>query len=464
MSRGITGYISFSDIPILDKITQNVGMAAGRNLIIDVLRECFSRDREFHWVPDPWGFNKTPSALGLDADAGVFDDATTRLYIGGTHRYDISYLPSIVVRQTGSSYKPVSFNQNRWELEYTDQQLIDGYGVTTYVNRPSSWSFVGMWDSTYEIKITSKSLLDTCELADTIMLHLQTTSNLILQQNGLFIRSVRSSGEQTETYGSNDPLFTVSITAEALSGWRRTIPISNLVERIQICLELDMSGFAAGFVSGASTDGVSVHTSTTLVTFADDSDPYPQYTTEGEAADAAPVQSVNGEDGNVILNASDVGADPAGTAAGLIAALDAADVGADGYGTAATLVDALADAVSLRSFGITIDGGTDVITTGIKRQVRVPFSGTIVDWTLLADETGSIVMDVWRSTFAASPPVLAGSITGTEKPTIVSAAKSEDAVLTTWNTTVTAGDVFLFVVDSVSLLTGVTLTITVDTA
>lgn len=48
------------------------------------------------------------------------------------------------------------------------------------------------------------------------------------------------------------------------------------------------------------------------------SDPHPQYTTATEAAAAAPVQSVNGSAGVVVLDASDVGADPAGTAAGLV--------------------------------------------------------------------------------------------------------------------------------------------------
>lgn len=240
MGRGITGYISFSDIPILDNITQNVGMVAGRNLLIDVLRECFRRDREFHWVPDPWGFNKTPNHTGLPLDAGVNDDDTTRLYIGGTHRYDISYLPSIVIKQTGSSYRPVSFNQNKWELEYTDQQLVDGYGNVTYARRPSAYHFVGLWESTYEVRITSRSLVDTSEIADNVMLALQSTFHQTLQQNGLFIRSVSSSGEQVEAYGSNDPLFTVSITLNTMSEWRRTIPVSNLVERIQVCFMLDL--------------------------------------------------------------------------------------------------------------------------------------------------------------------------------------------------------------------------------
>ena len=49
-------------------------------------------------------------------------------------------------------------------------------------------------------------------------------------------------------------------------------------------------------------------------------DPHPQYTTTAEAAAAAPVQSVNSQTGAVVLSAADVGADPSGTAGAAVAA------------------------------------------------------------------------------------------------------------------------------------------------
>lgn len=48
-------------------------------------------------------------------------------------------------------------------------------------------------------------------------------------------------------------------------------------------------------------------------------DPHPQYTTESEAANAAPVQSVNGQAGDVVLDFNDVGADPVGAGVGAVA-------------------------------------------------------------------------------------------------------------------------------------------------
>lgn len=50
-----------------------------------------------------------------------------------------------------------------------------------------------------------------------------------------------------------------------------------------------------------------------------EADPHPQYATPAEAAAASPVQSINGQVGDVALGASDVGADEVGTAAAAIA-------------------------------------------------------------------------------------------------------------------------------------------------
>jgi hypothetical protein len=111
------------------------------------------------------------------------------------------------------------------------------------------------------------------------------------------------------------------------------------------------------------------------------------------------------------------------------------------------------------SFGITIDGGGSTITTGLKGYVEIPYSGTITSWSLLADVSGSIVIDVWRDTYATFPPSVADTIAGSEKPTLSSAQKSEDTSLSTWSTSVTAGDIMAFNVESASTLTRVNLSI-----
>lgn len=111
--------------------------------------------------------------------------------------------------------------------------------------------------------------------------------------------------------------------------------------------------------------------------------------------------------------------------------------------------------------GVTVDGGGSAITTGQKGYVQCPITGTITDWTLLADQSGSVVIDVWKDTYANAPPTDADSITASAPPTLSGAIKATDATLTGWTTSVTAGDVFGFNVDSAATIERVTLQLTV---
>jgi len=92
------------------------------------------------------------------------------------------------------------------------------------------------------------------------------------------------------------------------------------------------------------------------------------------------------------------------------------------------------------------------LTTGIKGDLVIPFNATIVEWSLLADQTGSAVVDIWKNTYANYPPTSGNSITGSAKPTITSSNKGQSSTLTGWTTTVTAGDILRFNIDSVSTI------------
>jgi len=72
------------------------------------------------------------------------------------------------------------------------------------------------------------------------------------------------------------------------------------------------------------------------------------------------------------------------------------------------------------------------------------------------------VIDVWKDTYANFPPTVADTITGTEKPTLSSASKNQDLTLSTWTTSITAGDWLRFNVDSASTVTRIALSIMVD--
>lgn len=107
------------------------------------------------------------------------------------------------------------------------------------------------------------------------------------------------------------------------------------------------------------------------------------------------------------------------------------------------------------------EGGVTSPTVGSRPSspLSIPYDATIVRWRLIADVSGSIVLDVWKDTYANFPPTNGDSITGTDKPTLSSAQKAESTALTGWTTTIAAGDIMYVEVESASTLIVATLTL-----
>ena len=79
---------------------------------------------------------------------------------------------------------------------------------------------------------------------------------------------------------------------------------------------------------------------------------------------------------------------------------------------------------------------------------------TIQEVTLLSQGgTGSAVVDIWRSTYAAYPPTVANSLCASALPTISAGIKYQDTTLTGWTKTLAAGDILLVHLASTSTLT-----------
>lgn len=126
-----------------------------------------------------------------------------------------------------------------------------------------------------------------------------------------------------------------------------------------------------------------------------------------------------------------------------------------GIGTASEydfidITDYIDNAIELATVGLRIDNGASVIPTGVSGNIVIPFNCTIQQWTLLANESGSVVVDIWRDTYANYPPTVADTITASAKPTISSSTKGQSSTLTGWTTALTAGDILRFNVDSVT--------------
>jgi hypothetical protein len=106
-----------------------------------------------------------------------------------------------------------------------------------------------------------------------------------------------------------------------------------------------------------------------------------------------------------------------------------------------------------------IDGGGSVITTGQKGHMEVPFNMTITGWTILGDQVGSAVVDVWRTSYGGFPPSVANSITGGDYPRLVSAQGNRNLNLTLWTTKLNNNDVLAFNVNSATSVQRLTVSV-----
>jgi len=114
------------------------------------------------------------------------------------------------------------------------------------------------------------------------------------------------------------------------------------------------------------------------------------------------------------------------------------------------------------SITFVIDGDGEAITTGEKGHLEIPFACTIKQVTMQADQSGAIVVDIWKDTYANFPPTDADSITASAPPTISSAQKSQDATLAGWTKSISSGDILAFNVDSCATIQRVTISLLVE--
>ena len=113
------------------------------------------------------------------------------------------------------------------------------------------------------------------------------------------------------------------------------------------------------------------------------------------------------------------------------------------------VIIALAAAADLtRTVNYVIDSGSLPMQVGDKGKLSLDVTGVIESVTVLCDQTGDIVFDISKCTFADYPAF--NSITADQRVQLTNSNKYFDDVLNNWTTTIVAGDILNFSVISVT--------------
>lgn len=115
----------------------------------------------------------------------------------------------------------------------------------------------------------------------------------------------------------------------------------------------------------------------------------------------------------------------------------------------------------VEEIGVTVDAGGNVLTAGSLGFRPISQNGTIIQWTLFADQSGSITIDVKRSSYANFPTTV--SLTNSNAPALSNVQKQTATDLSGWSSTsLVAGDVLEFVITGTPItVTRATLTLVV---
>lgn len=108
-----------------------------------------------------------------------------------------------------------------------------------------------------------------------------------------------------------------------------------------------------------------------------------------------------------------------------------------------------------------VDAGASAINTGIVGQLYIPVTCVIGSVTLLADQTGSVVVDIWKTPFASYPPTVLNTITAAALPTITAGTSYQDTTLTGWTTLINAKDTLMFNINSSGGIHRLTITLAI---
>lgn len=109
-----------------------------------------------------------------------------------------------------------------------------------------------------------------------------------------------------------------------------------------------------------------------------------------------------------------------------------------------------------------VDGGGSAIASGGTIYLPLPnFKCIIMGWMMIGDNAaGSTVVDIWKTNYPTVPTV-ANTITAAAKPTLSAQQVNRATSVSTWTQQIVENDILAFHVDSNSLNTLITLSVSI---
>ena len=109
-----------------------------------------------------------------------------------------------------------------------------------------------------------------------------------------------------------------------------------------------------------------------------------------------------------------------------------------------------ASSIEYGTFGLTIYAGTQVIGTGSKGYVTMPYAGTLDNWDMVSNTSGSIQIDLRKAPFETFPSTT--SITSGNYIGMTNSQKNTNTSLSGWGLTFSENDVYEFYVISAATM------------
>lgn len=240
-----TGNIFRTDLYRLHHITQNSFLAYPKTLILEILKDWFSQDSYFHYSRDSWGFPNTPNATGLEVEAGLDDDTSTRIFISEQYRHDMRYVPAILVKAGSFKYVPISMSKNEGWVQNKLTRVTDGYN-STFISTPEAFVLSGSFEGQIVIDLLCGDIQSRDALVELVAAAIEIVHHQTFQSAGVFIRPISiSSPSESDDY--NRKIYKQSISCDIRTEWRQQIPIDSVIDAINFCIDFGSTDAAGTF-------------------------------------------------------------------------------------------------------------------------------------------------------------------------------------------------------------------------